>query len=107
MYLLTVFGFFAVCRKEDGELQVRARIRGDMECLLASTMVDCEIEETPGREYPFRIAVSERELGIILDVLQESVSYPSFRKEIAGREDQSGKLPACEALLRSLPVDRR
>ena len=102
MYLATVFGFFAICRKEDGELQIRARVRNDLASLIGSTLVDCDIEATLDKDYPFRIAVSEQELGITLAVLAESIDYSSFRAVIAKRGEQIAKLPAYDALTRSL-----
>lgn len=96
MWLITQHGFYSIVRDRDNASRylVRARVSKDLQNLKSLAGLEAEIRSTPGREYPFRLLVDERELPRVMNALGNTIDYPSFSARIANRIDQ-----ACRTLL--------
>lgn len=97
MWMASKLGFFSIVRKPDG-FHVRARLRQDLEQLLATGAPGASIQEWPAADYRWRAIVSPAELHGLFGALEASVDYPNFKAEVARRPDQRPKLPAYHAL---------
>jgi hypothetical protein len=92
MWLFTTIGFFSVTNvgnKKGDEgvasdyLQVRARVRGDLDLL--RTMYLPELTETvelPGRDYPYRGYVDRASLGVAMVKMIQDLTYSNFKNEV-------------------------
>lgn len=91
MWIFTEIGFFSIVRTEeveDGEpvMMVRARARADLEQLgqkygFADELF--EILEWPGRDYPYRVLMSQSDVARVLSQLGADIRYPNFKGRIA------------------------
>lgn len=98
MWIASSVGFFSIVRK-DGNLHVRARVRMDLENLLALPgMPQPPIESWPEADYRWRVRLSPWAAGQVLGALAGTVDYPNFKNEVARRADQRAKLPAYHRL---------
>lgn len=96
MWLFTRHGFYSITRSldEPTKLQIRARVRGDLENLQAFTGVPGPILETPTADYRWRWIVTPAEAKVITVRLTQDIIYSNFKSAIARQPDQSAKLPA-------------
>ena len=74
MWLATKFGFDSIVQKQaasDGspDFHVRARIRTDLENILAATGLCREIHEWPDADYRYRVLLDKEELAQLMTVL--------------------------------------
>ncbi len=97
MWLFTKHGFFsAVCaRKGDGKhgqpvdpdrIMVRARLRSHLKALqerFDDLLGDCEIQESEGTDYAFRLFVQKPAWMQVLAGLAEETDYDNFKSEVA------------------------
>lgn len=104
MWVFSKHGFFtAVCaRKGSGEhgqpadperLMVRARVRGHLEALqrrFPDLLGQCEIRESAGTDYAFRIFVAKPVWAHVLSGLAEETDYDNFKAEVARHQGPSG-----------------
>lgn len=93
MWIASKHGFFSIVLKEDG-YHLRARVRKDLENLLAATDSTAlpEIETWPSADYRFRVRLDSSQFAPIWKTLGESIDYPNFKSEIAKTSDQRDKL---------------
>lgn len=96
MWIASKIGFFSIVLKPD--IQIRARVRGDLTRLLNATGLENEIIHTDTSDYPFRIKVTKAGLQTVMLALADSVDYENFKGEIADRPDQREKLHAYHGL---------
>lgn len=102
MWIASKIGFFSIVTK-DGHLHVRARLRRDLENLLALPgFPQASIESWPHADYRWRIRLDLGAAGVVLGALAETVDYPNFKSEVACRPDQRGKLSAYHHLWHEL-----
>ena len=97
MWIASKWGFYSIVRKPDG-IHVRARIREDLERLLAASGRGVSIQEWPVADYRWRVVVSPAELAVLMQTLADGVDYPNFKAVVAGRPDQRAKLGAYHEL---------
>ncbi len=97
MWIASKLGFFSIVQKADG-FHVRARIRPDLERLLAVGSLTVPIQEWPAADYRWRAIVTPGELHALFAALEGSVDYPDFKSEVARHADQREKLTAYHEL---------
>lgn len=104
MWILTKHGFFsAVCaRQGDGghgqpvdpdRIMVRARIRGHLEALkhrFRDLIGDCEILESTGTDYAYRLFVQKSAWTQVVAALAEETDYDNFKSEVARHQGHAG-----------------
>lgn len=90
MWICSKYGFYSVVQKQ-GQVQIRARVRRDLENLLQATASRLQIIETPKADYRFRIICSRRQWKAIGAHLVDIVDYPNFKSHIAQTADQANK----------------
>jgi hypothetical protein len=104
MWIFTKHGFFsAVCARQGagrhGEpvdidrIMVRARIRGHLEALkkrFPDLLGDCEIQESAGTDYAYRLFVQKSAWTQVLAGLAEETDYDNFKSEVARHQGRAG-----------------
>lgn len=104
MWVFTKHGFFsAVCaRKGNGShgqpvdpdrIMVRARMRGHLEALkkrFADLLGECDIQESSGTDYAFRLFVQKSAWIQVLAALTEETDYDNFKSEVARHQGRAG-----------------
>ncbi|MFN0020842.1 MAG: hypothetical protein ACKVP0_21490 [Pirellulaceae bacterium] len=97
MWIFTKYGFFsAVCaRQGKGErgqpvdlnrLMIRARLRSHLEALqkrYPDLLSDCEILQTAGGDYAYRLFVPKGKWCEVLAQLAKETDYDNFKSEVA------------------------
>ncbi len=94
MWLFTRHGFYSLTRspKEPDKLQVRARLRRDLENLQSFTGLAGAIIETQSADYRWRWIVSPADAETITRCLTADISYSNFKGIVARQPDQAAKL---------------
>jgi hypothetical protein len=104
MWIFTKHGFFsAVCaRKGSGKqgqavdparILVRARVRGHLEALkerFPDLIGQCEIQESAGTDYAYRLFVQKSAWAQVLAALAEETDYDNFKSEVARHQGRAG-----------------
>lgn len=104
MWIFTKHGFFsAVCaRQGDGKhnqpidldrIMVRARLRVHLEALkecFPQLLGECEIQESSGTDYAYRLFVQKSSWTQVLASLAEQTDYDNFKSEVARHQGESG-----------------
>jgi hypothetical protein len=104
MWIFTKHGFFsAVCaRQSDGRhgqpvdphrIMVRARVRGHLEALkkrFPDLLGLCEIQESAGTDYAYRLFVQKSAWAQVLAGLAEETDYDNFKSEVARHQGRAG-----------------
>lgn len=104
MWIFTKHGFFsAVCaRKGNGKhgqpvdrdrIMVRSRLRSHLKALkerFPDLIGGCEIKETGGTDYAFRLLVPKPAWVQVLAGLAEETAYDNFKSEVANYQGQAG-----------------
>ena len=104
MWLFTKYGFFsAVCaRQGDGShrqpvdrdrIMVRARVREHLEALKSrfpDLLDPCEILESAGTDYAYRLFVKKPAWTKVLAALAEETDYDNFKAEVARHQGRVG-----------------
>lgn len=101
MWLATQYGFFSIVRKEEDLFFIRARVREDLENLLAMACLKDEnagICTWPETDYRYRIVVDLEVLLEIFVQLAAGIDYPNFKARVYEREDQAHKLGAYQKI---------
>ena len=86
MWLFTDFGFFSATqsRRDPSKLQIRARLKKDLERLSERLPEHCrKIIETPGRDYPYRIICTREEFAPVLFDAILGIKYGNFKSRVA------------------------
>lgn len=100
MWLATKHGFYSIVRKQPpsgeqpAEYHVRARVRKDLENLLAACGLQREILDWSTSDYRFRFLIGAEDLGRIMEHLGDSLDYSNFKSQVARNPDQRDKLGA-------------
>lgn len=94
MWLFTRHGFYSLTRSTDepDKLQVRARVRRDLENLQTLTGLTSPILETPTADYHWRWIVTPTEAEVITRCLTHDITYSNFKSTVARQPDQATKL---------------
>jgi hypothetical protein len=94
MWLFTRDGFYSLTRSADepDKLQVRARVRRDLENLHSLTSLTGPILETPDADYHWRWIVTPAEAEVITRRLAQNIDYSNFKGTVAKQPDQTEKL---------------
>jgi hypothetical protein len=104
MWIFTKHGFFsAVCaRQGDGKhgrpvdpdrIMVRARLRSHLKALkehFPDLLGDCEILESAGTDYAYRLFVQKPAWAQVLAGLAEETEYDNFKSEVARHQGKAG-----------------
>lgn len=104
MWIFTKYGFFsAVCaRKGNGRhgepvdpdrIMVRARLRGHLDSLkerFPDLLGDCEILESVGTDYAFRLFVQKAAWAKVVATLAEETDYDNFKNKVKRHQGHSG-----------------
>ena len=104
MWIFTKHGFFsAVCarqgRWEHGQpvdpdrIMVRARVRSHLEALrkrFPNLLAECEIQESAGTDYAYRLFVQKPAWMKVLAGLAEETDYDNFKSEVARHQGNAG-----------------
>lgn len=107
MWLFTKVGFFSVTQSpiETDKLQIRARVKTDLQHLMESAGISERIIETPEADYLYRIVI-DRELAERLFVQQfRQITYQNFKKmmhDAPGQENKGGALMRVWSAMASL-----
>jgi hypothetical protein len=104
MWVFTKHGFFSVvcARQGDGRhgrpvdpdrVMVRARVRGHLEALkkrFPDLLGLCEIQESAGTDYAYRLFVQKSAWAQALAGLAEETDYDNFKSEVARHQGKAG-----------------
>ena len=104
MWLFTKHGFFsAVCARQGNgkhgqpvdpdRIMVRSRVRGHLEALkkrFANLLDDCEIQESAGTDYAYRLFVQKPAWMQVVAGLAEETDYDNFKSEVAHHLGKAG-----------------
>jgi hypothetical protein len=104
MWILTKYGFFsAVCARQGTDrndeavdrdrIMVRARLRGHLEALkerFPDLLGDCEILESVGTDYAFRLFVHKPAWVKVVAMLVEETDYDNFKSQVARHRGRAG-----------------
>lgn len=104
MWIFTKHGFFsAVCaRQGDGKrgqavdptrIMVRARVRDHLDALkqrFPNLIGKCEIQDSAGTDYAFRLFVLKSAWMQVLSGLAEETDYDNFKTEVAKHQGRAG-----------------
>jgi hypothetical protein len=85
MWTFAKSGFYSVVKKSDcalDELEVRARLRKDLEVLKKQTGVKSKILTNAGTDYPFRIRMKRETWVKFLADEAMSIDYANFKDEV-------------------------
>jgi hypothetical protein len=104
VWIFTKHGFFsAVCaRHGDGghgqpvdpdRIMVRARVRGHLESVkkrFPDLLGQCEIQESVGTDYAYRLFVEKSAWTRVLAGLAEETDYDNFKSQVARHQGPAG-----------------
>lgn len=104
MWIFTKHGFFsAVCARQGNgkhgqpvdpeRIMVRARLRSHLKALkerFPDLIGGCEIQETAGTDYAFRLFVPKPAWVQVLAGLAEETDYDNFKSEVANHQGEAG-----------------
>ena len=74
-------------------IMVRARVRGHLEALkkrFPDLLGECEIQESAGTDYAFRLFVPKPGWTQVLAGLAEETDYDNFKSEVARHQGRAG-----------------
>ena len=109
MWIFTKHGFFsAVCARQGSgkhghpvdpdRIMVRARVRGHLDALKQRFPVllgQCEIQESAGTDYAYRLFVQKSAWKQVLAGLAEDTNYDNFKSEVARHQGTAGAAYEC------------
>jgi hypothetical protein len=84
MWLFTTIGFFSVTQSDKpGTLQIRARVREDLDNLRAKYLPNLgETIQLPGRDYPYRAYASHEEVSQAMGQMVLDINFSNFKSEV-------------------------
>lgn len=101
MWIFTQHGFFSATRslQDPDKFQVRARLRADLESLLALMQSRAgwdtiEILETTHSDYRYRVLLTPAQFNEVLLAVAEKIDYSNFKSRIGQTAGQKSKLGA-------------
>jgi hypothetical protein len=95
MWIFSKYGFFSIVKDEQSEMfKVRSRVRKDLENLQEhiQDIQGLSIHEHLKADYHYRLFIDNQQLGTLMKVLFESITYPNFKDQILQLGDQEDKL---------------
>ncbi len=92
MWLMTKHGFYSIVEKKPGEFHTRARVRQDLENLVARVpLPGAEILTTKTADYAFRLVTGKGDVLKVMQFLGDSLDYSNFKDTVARTPDQQNK----------------
>lgn len=93
MWIFTKYGFFSLTQSnvEIGLMQFRARLKTDLQALIATTGVEAEIIETPANDYRWRILVEPQMAVGLMIQLTTGIDYSNFKDAVFRQPGQASK----------------
>jgi hypothetical protein len=105
MWIFTKHGFYsAVCARhgsgthgqpvDPNRIMVRARVRTHLEGLkkrFPELLAGCDIQESAGTDYAFRLFVAKPVWSRVLAGLGEEADYDNFKDEVGRHQGQAGE----------------
>ena len=92
MWLMTKHGFYSIVQKQPGEFHIRARVRKDLDNLVARVpLAAAEIHSSKDADYTYRIIAGKSEVLAIMQFLGDTIDYSNFKNTIARTPDQQDK----------------
>ncbi len=89
---MTKHGFYSIVQKLPGEFHVRARVRQDLENLVARVpLPGAEIHATRTADYSFRIVTGRGDVLKVMQFLGDSLDYSNFKETVGRTPDQQAK----------------
>jgi hypothetical protein len=99
MWLMTKHGFYSIVQKQPGEFHVRARVRKDLENLVARIpLAGAKIRSSKETDYPYRLIAGREEVRKVIQFLGDTLDYSNFNATVAKTTDQREKLAVYERL---------
>jgi hypothetical protein len=97
MWLFTQHGFISITEsKEDGNLQLRFRLRQDANNVLAIIKANvkktAKVLITDRADYRFRIILSHKLAGKAMEILTRAIDYSNFKNHMHKTPDQDAKV---------------
>lgn len=84
MWIFSKVGFFSATVSESGSLQVRARVREDLDNLRKTYAPKLgETVELPGRDYPYRAYISHEHFAEAMTRMTLDIDYGNFKDKVA------------------------
>jgi len=84
MWIFTTDGFFSITKEINGNrIQVRSRLRSDMDNFIKSIGGIHEIHKDIGTDYRFRIFVDKRHVDYYLKKYVKNLGYSNFKNEVS------------------------
>jgi hypothetical protein len=104
MWIFTKHGFFSAVSARQGNgkhgqpvdldrIMVRARVRSHLEALkkrFPDLLGECEIQESVGTDYAFRLFVQKSAWKQVASGLAEETDYDNFKSEVARHQGRAG-----------------
>ena len=99
MWLMTKHGFYFIVQKQLAEFHIRARVRKDLENLVARVpLTDAKIHTSKEIDYTFRVIANQEEMRKAMQFFGETVDYSNFKNTVAKTTAQVEKLAVYERL---------
>lgn len=89
MWIATEHGFYSAVENRDNKktVLVRARVKNDLEHLVAALRLKNPVLSTPNADYPFRVVVNKKDWGRFLADAGNAIDYPNFKTRV-GQHDR-------------------
>jgi len=103
MWLMTKHGFYSIVQKKPGEFHVRARLRKDLENLVARVpLPDAVIHSSKDADYTYRIIAGQEGVRKVMQFLGDTLDYSNFKNTVARTPDQQAKHDAYATVWRTM-----
>ena len=100
---MTKHGFYSIVQKRAAEFHIRARVRQDLENLVARVpLPGAEILATKTADYSFRIVTGKGDVRKVMEFLGDSLDYSNFKDTVARTPDQQAKHDAYASVWRTM-----
>ena len=104
MWIFTKYGFFSAVSAREGDgahsrpvdldrIMVRARVRHHLGALkerFPDLLGDCELLESAGTDYTFRLFIQKSAWARLVAALAEETDYDNFKSEVARHQSRAG-----------------
>ena len=92
MWLMTKHGFYSIVQKKSGEFHIRARVRKDLENLVARVpLAGATIHTSKEADYAYRIIAGQDDVRRVMQFLGDTLDYSNFKNTVAHTPDQKEK----------------
>ena len=92
MWLMTKHGFYSIVQKKPGEFHVRARVRKDLENLVARVpLTEATIHTSKEADYGYRVITGQDDVWRVMQFLGDTLDYSNFKNTVTQTPDQKEK----------------